>query len=148
MNILMITRVALRALAKNKMRATLTVLGIVIGVWAVILLVSLSQSAGTKVQNEIQSLGGTNVVHVYHQWRSRGGERKRTGTGLASADADALARECPAVLAASPILFYSGQLIAGNLNCNADEIYGVNTMYLTVQQLAAFAGRFLHARRP
>ena len=142
MNILMITRVALRALAKNKMRAVLTLLGIVIGVWAVILLVSLSQSAGAKVQNEIQSLGGTNVVHVYHQWRSRGGERKRTGTGLASSDADALAKECPAVLAASPILFYSGQLIAGNLNCNADEIYGVNTMYLTVSNWQLSRGGF------
>jgi putative ABC transport system permease protein len=142
MNILMTTRVALRTFAKNKMRAALTVLGIVIGVWAVILLVSLSQSAGTKVQNEIQSLGGTNVVHVYHQWRSRGGERKRSGTGLTSSDADALAKDCPPVLAASPILFYSGQLIAGNLNCNADEIYGVNTMYLTVSNWQLSRGGF------
>ncbi|MGD0517741.1 MAG: ABC transporter permease [Thermoguttaceae bacterium] len=142
MNILTTTRVALRALAKNKMRAILTVLGIVIGVWAVILLVSLSQSAGTKVQNEIQTLGGTNMLHIYHQWRSRGGERKRSGTGLASSDADALARDCPAVLAASPILFFSGQLIAGNLNCNADEIYGVNTMYLTVSNWQLSRGGF------
>ncbi|MGA2060403.1 MAG: ABC transporter permease, partial [Thermoguttaceae bacterium] len=66
MNILIIIRVALRALAKNKMRAALTVLGIVIGVWAVILLVSISQSAGNKVRTEIMSLGGTNVIYVFH----------------------------------------------------------------------------------
>ncbi len=94
MNILIIIRVALRALAKNKMRAALTVLGIVIGVWAVILLVSISQSAGNKVRNEIMSLGGTNVIYVFHSWKSEDGEKKRSGTGLVSADGDALAQQC------------------------------------------------------
>ena len=72
MNVLLIVRVALRALAKNKMRAGLTVLGIVIGVAAVILLVSISQSAGLMVQEQFQTLG-TNVIFV----TSRQPERRR-----------------------------------------------------------------------
>jgi putative ABC transport system permease protein len=141
-NILIIIRVALRALAKNKMRAALTVLGIVIGVWAVILLVSMSQSAGNKVRNEIMSLGGTNVIYVFRQWKSVEGEKKRTGTGLASADGDALAKQCPAVLAASPILFADGQVVAGDLNCHTDHIEGVNTLYLTVRNWELAQGGF------
>jgi putative ABC transport system permease protein len=142
MNILIIIRVALRALAKNKMRAALTVLGIVIGVWAVILLVSISQSAGNKVQNEIMSLGGTNVIYVFHQWKSEGGEKKRTGTGLVSSDGDALAKQCPAVLAASPIVADNGQVVVGDLNCHTDHIIGVNTLYLTVRNWELARGGF------
>ncbi|MGW8257642.1 MAG: ABC transporter permease, partial [Thermoguttaceae bacterium] len=142
MNLLMTTRLALRALAKHKMRSVLTVLGIVIGVWAVILLVSVCQAAGTKVRGEILSLGGTNVLYVFHNWRSHEGVRKRTGTGLISADADSLAAECPAVLAATPILRYEAQLIAGNLNIYGDKILGVNTMYLTVHNLQLAQGGF------
>ena len=142
MNYLIIIRVALRALAKNKMRAALTVLGIVIGVWAVILLVSISQSAGNKVRNEIVSLGGTNVIYVFHQWKSVDGEKKRSGTGLISADGDALAKNCPAILAASPILGNNGQVVSGDLNCQCDEIFGVNTLYLTVRNWELARGGF------
>ena len=63
MNLQVILRVALRSLLKNKGRAALTVLGIVIGVGAVILLVSISQSAGTMVNDQFQSLG-TNVLFI------------------------------------------------------------------------------------
>ncbi len=142
MNYLIVIRVALRALAKNKMCAALTVLGIVIGVWAVILLVSISQSAGNKVRNEIMSLGGTNVIYVFHQWKSVEGEKKRTGTGLVSSDGDALAKQCPAVLAASPIIGDNGQVVAGDLNCHTDNIYGVNTLYLTVRNWELARGGF------
>jgi putative ABC transport system permease protein len=142
MNILIIIRVALRALAKNKMRAALTVLGIVIGVWAVILLVSMSQSAGNKVRNEIMSLGGTNVIYVFHQWKSVDGEKKRTGTGLVSSDGDALTKQCPAVLAATPIVNDNAQVVAGDLNCHTDNILGVNTLYLTVRNWEIARGGF------
>ena len=75
MTLSMILRVALRALAKNKMRAGLTVLGIVIGVAAVILLVSISQSAGLMVQEQFQSLG-TNMLIVIPGSQNGGGVRK------------------------------------------------------------------------
>jgi putative ABC transport system permease protein len=142
MYILMTIRVALRALAKNKMRATLTVLGIIIGVWAVILLVSVCQSAGTKVQNEVLSLSGTNVIYVFQQWRSVEGENKRSGTGLISADAEALPRECSAILAASPIQYLDGQVVAGDQNCYVQRMLGVNTQYLTVRNWPLARGGF------
>ena len=105
MNIMLILRVALRALAKNKMRAGLTVLGIVIGVAAVILLVSISQSAGLMVQEQFQSMG-TNVLIVHPGSQQGGGVHMGFGsiTTLCAADADAMTAECPAVLAASPMV--------------------------------------------
>ncbi|MCC6126528.1 MAG: ABC transporter permease [Pirellulales bacterium] len=142
MDVLMTIRVALQALARSKMRAALTVLGIVIGVWAVILLVSICQSAGNKVKSEVLSLSGTNVIYVWNNWRSRDGERKRSGTGLIASDAEALAEECPAVLAASPIVYHSGQAVAGDLNCHIDRILGVNTQYLTVRNWQLGRGGF------
>lgn len=125
------------------MRAALTVLGIVIGVWAVILLVSICQSAGAKVQGEVLSLSGTNVIYVWNNWRSMDGEKKRSGTGLIASDADALARECPAVLAASPIVYFGGHVVAGDQNCNVDRMLGVNTQYLTVRNWQLARGGFI-----
>ncbi len=142
MDILMAIRVALQALSRSKMRAALTVLGIVIGVWAVILLVSICRSAGSKVQSEVLSLSGTNVIYVWNNWRSVDGEKKRSGTGLIASDAEALAQECPAVLAASPILYYNGQAVAGDQNCNVDRMLGVNTLYLTVRNWQLARGGF------
>jgi putative ABC transport system permease protein len=142
MDILMTIRVALRALARSKMRAALTVLGIVIGVWAVILLVSVCQSAGTKIQSEVLGLSGTNVIYVWNNWRVINGEKKRSGTGLDSSDPDAIAQECPAVLAASPLLHFGGQAVAGDQNCNVDEMIGVNTLYLTVRNWQLARGGF------
>ncbi|HEY4760137.1 MAG TPA: ABC transporter permease, partial [Thermoguttaceae bacterium] len=143
MNFWITMRVALRALAKNKMRATLTVLGIVIGVWAVILLISISQSAGLMVQEQFKTLG-TNVLIVFPSSRSEGGVQQGAGTvvSLKAADADAIAKDCPSVLAASPIVGASGQLIAGNLNWYCNEISGVNTLYLTVRNWQLARGSF------
>lgn len=142
MDLLMTIRVALQALSRSKLRAALTVLGIVIGVWAVILLVSICQSAGHKVQSEVLSLSGTNVIYVWNNWRSFDGEKKRSGTGLIASDAEALAQECPAVLAASPMLSYQGQAVSGDQNCSVDRMMGVNTLYLTVRNWQLARGGF------
>ena len=109
MTLSMILRVALRALAKHKMRAGLTVLGIVIGVAAVILLVSVSQSAGLMVQQQFQSLG-TNMLIVIPGSQNGGGVRKGLGSlmTLTAADAAAMVADCPAVLAAAPIVAAKG----------------------------------------
>ena len=109
MNLLLILRVAFRALSKNKMRAGLTVLGIVIGVAAVILLVSISQSAGRMIQDQFQNMG-TNLVIVFSGSRHSGGVAKgaKSVITLMPADADAMIEECPTVLSASPMLFASG----------------------------------------
>ena len=72
MNVLLTMRIALRALAKNKMRAGLTVLGVVIGIAAVTTMVSIGQSASDLVQGQFQALG-TNVIVVFPGSRRQGG---------------------------------------------------------------------------
>jgi putative ABC transport system permease protein len=143
MNLLLVLRVAFRALSKNKMRAGLTVLGIVIGVAAVILLVSISQSAGRMIQDQFQNMG-TNLVIVFSGSRRAGGVAKgaKSVITLTPADADAMIEECPTVLSASPILFATGQVIAGNQNWSPDRILGVNGNYLTVSNSRISAGDF------
>ena len=143
MNVLLILRVALRALAKNKMRAGLTVLGIVIGVAAVILLVSICQSAGLMVQEQFQSMG-TNVLMVFPGSQKSGGVQMGLGsiTTLQAADADAMEAECPAILAATPMVNARGQVVAGNQNWCPDEILGVNCSYLTVRNWEMQKGDF------
>ena len=71
MNFLLTVRIALRALAKNKMRAALTVLGVVIGIAAVTTMVSLGQSASSLVQSQFEALG-SNVIMVFPSNRQRG----------------------------------------------------------------------------
>ena len=143
MNLLLILRVAFRALSKNKMRAGLTVLGIVIGVAAVILLVSISQSAGLMIQGQFESLG-TNLVMVFSGSHSSGGVARgaKSVITLTSGDADAIAEECPTVRAASPAVYAGGQVVAGNQNWSPNQIIGVNSNYLTVSNWQMAAGDF------
>ena len=143
MNTLMIVRVALRALAKNKMRAGLTVLGIVIGVAAVILLVSICQSAGQLVQDQLQGIG-TNVLVVHPGSQNSNGVRTPPGgiPTLCAADSDAVAAECPAVLASTPIIMAVGQVVAGNQNWSPNQIMGVSTSYVTVRNWQVDRGDF------
>jgi putative ABC transport system permease protein len=147
MNYWLTLRVAARALAKNKMRASLTVLGIVIGIAAVIAMVSLGQSATAMVQEQFQSLG-TNVVVVFPGSQQQGGVRRGMGTvqSLTDDDAEAIVRDCPAVLAASPIVMGTGQIIYGNLNWAPNELLGVNATYLTVRNWAIARGGFFSER--
>jgi putative ABC transport system permease protein len=147
MNLWLTIRVAARALAKNKMRAGLTVLGIVIGIAAVITMVSLGQSASAMVQAEFQALG-TNVVVVFPGSEQQGGVRRGMGTvqSLTNDDSDALVRDCPSVLAASPIVMGQGQVIYGNLNWAPNELLGVNATYLTVRDWPIARGGFFSDR--
>jgi putative ABC transport system permease protein len=147
MNVWLIMRVALRALAKNKLRAGLTVLGIVIGVAAVILLVSVSQSAGLMVEQQFQALG-TNMVFVIAGSQRGGGVHRGTGSTpkLTADDAEAIAAECSAALAATGLVGTRGQLIAGNLNWSADEITGVNASYGVIRNWQVERGSFFTER--
>src|SRR5690348_7818992 len=103
MDLLLTIRVALRALAKNKLRAGLTVLGVVIGIAAVTTMVSIGESAGALVQGQLQALG-TNVILVFPGSNQRGGVRETTVQTLTARDGEAIAAECPAVLAATPLV--------------------------------------------
>ncbi len=147
MNPSMTIRIALRALKKNKTRAALTVLGIVIGVASVILLVSVSQGAGAMVQQQFQSLG-TNVLIIHPGSRGPGGVRQGQGSQvtLTAADGVAIERECPSVLAASPMIRTDGQVIVGNQNWAPDEIAGVNPSLLLVRNWQIARGGFFTER--
>lgn len=145
MNPLVTMRIALRALAKNKMRASLTVLGVVIGIAAVTTMVSVGQSAGALVQGQFQALG-TNVLIVLPEARRSGAVRRAGNPTLTAEDATAIADECSAVLATSPFVWTTGQVIYGNVNWNPDDMLGVGTDYLTVRNWQLRSGNFFTER--
>src|SRR3970282_171751 len=114
---LMTFRIALRALARNKLRAFFTMLGIIIGVGAVIAMVAIGEGAKALVRSQIASLG-TNVVVGIPGNLTQGGAR--TGFGgvrtLMDSDARAIMEEVPSVTLASPTMRQVNQVVAGNLN--------------------------------
>jgi putative ABC transport system permease protein len=134
-------KIAIRALMKNKMRAALTVLGVVIGIAAVTTMVSIGQSAGRLVQNQFETLG-TNVIVVLPGSSRRGGVRQSGAPTLTAGDADSISSDCPAVLASSPIVGAGGQVIYGNENWSPKEMMGVGDDYLTVRNWRLAGGGF------
>ncbi|MFL5005176.1 MAG: ABC transporter permease [Microvirga sp.] len=145
MHLLLTLRIALRALGKNKLRAGLTVLGVVIGIAAVTTMVSLGESASGLVQGELQNLG-TNVIIVFPGSRPSGGVREAQTVTLTAADSDAIARDCPAVLASTPLVGTAGQMIYGNTNWKPRQIQGVGPDYPIVRNWPLRAGAFFTDR--
>src|SRR5579872_1590454 len=137
-------RIALRALGKNKMRAGLTVLGVVIGIAAVTTMVSVGQSATQLVQGQLAALG-TNVIIVEPEVRRRAGVMQAEVT-LTGRDSDAIAQDCPSVLASSPIIGTTGQVIFGSANYSPRQIHGVNSDYLVVRNWPLEKGEFFADR--
>ena len=144
MNSLLIFRIAWRALAKNKMRAGLTVLGVVIGIAAVTTMVSLGQSAGALVQSQFEGLG-TNVILVFPETQRRQGVSSNS-IKLNARDAVAMGLECPSILAASPIVGAGGQVIYGSANASPNEMLGVGEDYLIVRNWGVRSGEFFTDR--
>ncbi len=134
-------RIALRALLKNKMRAVLTIIGVVIGIAAVTTIVSIGQGASQLVSGEFEALG-TNVVLVFPGQSKRGGVRQSDAPTLTADDALAIGTECPSVLAASAIVGTAGQVIYGNENWNPKQMHGVGADYLTVRNWDLEVGGF------
>ncbi len=110
-------RISLRALRANKMRSALTMLGIIIGVAAVIAMLAIGSGARQRVANEIDSMG-SNLIIVFSGSTSSGGARMGSGTDptLSLQDVEAIKKECPAVLDVAPIHSGAGQVIYGNQN--------------------------------
>jgi putative ABC transport system permease protein len=144
MNLLMIIRVAFRALVRNKMRAALTMLGIIIGVAAVIAMVSIGQGASASVQAQIESIG-TNLLFVSAGAQNVGGVRSGTGdTGtntLTVEDLDAIKREVPSVSMVTPNVNARSQLVAGNMNWNT-SVTGVSEQYPEIRKWPVASGSF------
>jgi len=145
MNPLLTLRIALWALAKNKMRAALTILGVVIGIASVTTMVSIGQSASGLVQSQFELLG-TNVILIFPGSHHRQGVRQGRIATLTANDARAINDQCPCVLAASPLVGTSGQVIRGNANWSPKEIHGVDTNYLTVRNWQLQHGGFFTER--
>ncbi|MEY4566232.1 MAG: Macrolide export ATP-binding/permease protein MacB [Planctomycetota bacterium] len=145
MSLLITIRVALRALAKNKMRASLTVLGVVIGIAAVTAMVSIGMSASRLVQSEFENLG-TNVILVFPGNERSRGARSGSVLTLTPGDAEAIAGECESILASSPLVGAAGQLIYGNNNWNPRSMVGVGADYLTVRNWQMRMGEFFAPR--
>jgi putative ABC transport system permease protein len=146
MNVLLTARIALRALRKNKMRAGLTILGVVIGIAAVTTMVSIGQSASQLVQGQFEMLGTNVIVVLPGSRRSRGGVREARGAMLTSEDCEAIRRQCPAVLAASPLVGTGGQIVYRSANWSPNEMWGVGVDYLTVRNWPVQHGGFFTER--
>jgi putative ABC transport system permease protein len=141
---LMTFRIALRALARNKLRAFLTMLGIIIGVGAVIAMVAIGEGAKSTIRAQIASLG-TNVLIVLPGSNSQGGVRLGTGNvnTLLDSDARAIVRELRSVSFASPVLRRPDQVVAGNLNWGT-LAQGVAPEFQQIRDWQVADGRFLH----
>ncbi|MDA1093965.1 MAG: ABC transporter permease [Acidobacteria bacterium] len=117
MSFLMIFRVALKALGRNKMRTLLTMLGMIIGVAAVITMVALGNGAQQQIEAQVQS-GGTNLIMVRAGNYSRGGVSGGMGTSpkLTSADVDAVREQVPGAQYLSASVSTRDQVVAGGQN--------------------------------
>jgi putative ABC transport system permease protein len=146
MGLWLTVRVALRALGKNKLRASLTVLGVVIGIAAVTTMVSLGESASALVQSQLQGIG-TNVLVIFPGNQQRGGVRQGLVHTLTAADSDAIRQQCPSVVASSPIVGTQGaQVIYGNVNYSPRDVLGVGTDFVTVRAWQVRSGGFFTDR--
>jgi putative ABC transport system permease protein len=144
MNLISTFKLALRALARNKMRSALTMLGIIIGVGAVIAMVGIGQGASASIQSQISQLGN-NLLYVSAGSSSSGGIRGGWGTGttLTVEDIEAIENEVPSVRAASPSLRAGGQLVFGNQNWSASSgIIGTNEKFPEIRGWRTASGDF------
>jgi len=133
--------IAVRALRVNKLRSALTMLGIVIGVGAVITMVAVGAGAQARVAEQIQSLG-SNMIIVLSGSILSGGARMGSGSQLTITEDDAWAiqREIPAVAAAAPTSRGGAQVVYGNLNW-ATGIQGVTLEFFTAREWDVADGR-------
>ena len=133
MDVMAIIRIAMRALARNKMRSALTMLGIIIGVGAVIAMVSVGQGAQQQAQEQIAAMG-SNILFVGSGTVTRGGMRMGSGATktLIYEDMLAILREAPAVKAAAPGSQSSAQVVYGNDNW-ATQINGTEPQYFDIR---------------
>jgi len=134
MRYFVIIKVAFRALRRNKMRTALTMLGIIIGVGAVIAMVGIGNGAKAQVQARIAALG-QNVIQLFAGSINRGGVFSGFGGAgtLTVEDALAIGKEVPGVSAVSPEVRSGAQIMAGNYNWST-SVMGESIDYLTIRQ--------------
>jgi putative ABC transport system permease protein len=135
-------RIALRALMVNRARSGLTMLGIIIGVAAVIAMVGVGAGATARIQDQIQSIGSNLIIILPGSISSNG---VRLGSGavvtLTQDDAKAIAAECPSVAAVVPTVRGAVQVVYGNSNW-ATNAQGVTPDYMTIRDASMMYGQF------
>ncbi|MGZ8204096.1 MAG: ABC transporter permease, partial [Burkholderiales bacterium] len=138
-------RIALRALRVNKMRSILTMLGIIIGVGAVITMIAIGSGAQAQVEEQIKSLG-SNLIVVIPGSFTAGGVRMGAGSRstLTEDDGYALQRELPEVQASAPTLRGTGQVVFGGNNWST-VFYGISPEYFEVRNWTIASGRAFDA---
>ena len=138
-------KIALRALANNKLRAFLTMLGIIIGVASVITMLAIGQGSKKSIQKQISEMG-SNMIMIHPGADMRGGVRQDPSSmqTLKLTDYESLRNETNFVAAVSPNVSSSGQLIAGNNNYPS-SVSGVGLDYLEIRQLTVESGEMFTA---
>jgi len=133
-------KIALRALRRNKMRSLLTMLGIIIGVGAVIAMVGIGNGAKSQVEKQIASFG-QNLILVFSGNFSSGGVRGGWGSAgtLTIDDVRGISREIPGVVAVSPEVRTGAQVASGNQNWYT-QVFGESPDYFDVRQWPLAAG--------
>ncbi len=134
-------KISLRALRVNKMRSALTMLGIIIGVGAVITMLAVGTGASQRISEQISSVG-SNLLIVLPGSSTSGGIRMGSGSQstLTKDDADAIARECPAVADVAPSHNGAAQIVYGNQNWSTG-VTGTTPGILNVRDWTLSAGR-------
>jgi putative ABC transport system permease protein len=143
MRFLDIQKMAIHALGKNKIQTALTMLGIVIGVSAVIAMVSLGQGAQKLVQDQVAGMG-ENVLQIQGGggWNQGGGARQGNDQqSLTEGDVEAIRQEVPTVKLITPIAQAQGQFVFGNQNWQS-RVEGSNEHYLDIRGLKIDQGDF------
>ena len=143
MNFGMIFKVAILAILRNKTRALLTCLGIIVGIAAVIAVLAIGKGASTMMLNEISSMGN-NLMMVFPDWNRRGQVRSGMGAGqtMTADDAEAIRRELPHLVKyVSPAVNVSSQLVRQNKNWNC-RVSGVSSDMPEVRNWSVAEGRF------
>ena len=142
MKIIVGLKISYRALLRNKIRSLLTMLGIIIGVSAVITMIGIGQGARASIRDKIAGMG-SNMLLVQPGSLTRGGIRGGMGSinTLEPEDASAIAERCPSVAMAAPVVRTTAQVVCGNLNWST-RLLGTTPDYLTIRRWEKSSGRF------
>ena len=135
-------KVAFKSIVKNKMRTLLTMLGIIIGVAAVIVMVAIGKGAEKRIQDQIASMG-TNLLTIFPGSMQSRGVRMGPDSGvqLTLDDVERLKRDATLVQAVSPMVRSGAQLIGGSGNWNT-SVWGVSEQYLEIRDWNLSTGEF------
>jgi putative ABC transport system permease protein len=141
MNYVNSIKIALNALKRNKFRAFLTMLGIIIGVASVIVMLAIGNGSKKSIQDTMSSMG-TNLIFAMPGAEQKGGVRmgNSDAKSMKLSDIDAIVKDCPAISDVSPEVRSSGQAVVGNQNWPT-TIYGVNNKYFNIKKYTLGQGR-------